>query len=106
MHSWTAKLVRQLNVDGYMLYVYRPVGEGRLECVTRLIEGGPPVTKEVGVYETHGGGLLLPWGAGEALIEQFTPQTSEGEIRRLEEALETERQRVDKVVSFYMSVAK
>lgn len=82
---------RALATDCRRVHIYRRVGE-RLDVITGFTDDGDAVIES---DPTDPQGFLLPVDALEAIAELLKPGPSQGETRRLEEALAVERRRVD-----------
>lgn len=86
-----------LATDSRRVHIYRRRGE-RTEVITGFTEGRA-VVESFDPANTGPAGLLLPVDALEAIAELLKPGPSQGETRRLEEALAVERRRVDDVLA-------
>jgi hypothetical protein len=101
--EWRAHVAEDypaLATDALRVVLYRRLGEGRCEQIIGFDDHGRRrVTTFDAMVDGPLRGLLIPIEALEALAEALKPGPSAGETKRLEEALEVERRRVDDVLS-------
>jgi tRNA(Ile2) C34 agmatinyltransferase TiaS len=81
------------HVDTSLVVIYRTVRDG----VEVMRTPGEVVELDAGTSMV-GEGMLLPTSALKAIAERLKPGASAGEVKRLEDALEVERRRVDDVL--------
>lgn len=100
--GWSAHLIEELPMDQHRVILCRRVSDLEVEVITDATEQANGRVHRARVpVETDGlaaRGLWLPTGALEAIAEAIKPGPATGELRRLEEALELERGRVDSVL--------
>jgi hypothetical protein len=97
MWDWKAHIERDWAGMGDRLILHRRVGD-RFEVVTEIAEGGHAVITEVTPNERVEG-IRLPEGVIDAIAEALHPGPSSSELRVLNEALNLERDRVDRVLN-------
>jgi ribosomal protein S16 len=89
-------------IDNVRVQFARPHGPTELEYLVGFEDGGgngtarPVFAVELVAATPEFRGFLIPREAVEALAEQVKPGPSQGEVKRLEEALTVERTRVDR----------
>lgn len=106
--DWTAAIrddFQALAVDARRVHIYRRIG-GRVEVITGFTDAGVAVAQTFDeAVAIDFPGFTIPIGALEALAEQLKPGPSQGETKRLEEALNVERRRVDDMLAAYREQA-
>lgn len=90
--DWAAGTVR--------VTLYRRDAEGG-EQIVGFDDAAFPITERVIQHAMPKPGFRIPREAVEALAEVVKPGPSQGEVRRLEEALAIERARVDRALRGY-----
>lgn len=102
-YGWKAQVYedsRGFLMDSVRVALHRPAPDNCRDLVIGFDrDTGEPITETVpnGMTPTHGG-LLVDRYALDALSEQLKPGPTIGEVRRLTEALEIERGRVDAIL--------
>lgn len=92
-----AHVAEVFELDGHRLFLLEELDGGARRVLMadgtwRRVESYPAMLPE-------GAGLPLPNGAWRAIAELAAPMATAGEVRRLEEALELERARVEHVLT-------
>lgn len=82
---------------------YQVLGDHTFRIIKGFSEGGMPVEEVVELPEyadlDPGGGILIPYGGLDAIVETMNPPVDrQAEIDRLEEALKLEQERVTKLL--------
>lgn len=87
-----------LATDSRRVHIFRRAGD-RVEVITEFDSDGAAVIQSFDAATVDPTGFLIPIDALEAIAELLKPGPSQGETRRLEEALAVERRRVDDVLA-------
>lgn len=100
---WRAILIEDFPLDSFRVVLMQQRGD-HTEVLSGWDEHGFPTMEAVepGVRIDHLG-LLLPDDAVRAIAEAVKPGPSQGELRRLEDALDLERSRVEKAINAFVS---
>lgn len=88
---------RDLATDTRRVVLWRNIGE-ETEVVMSLTDGAVTVGRQPFGVASDFRGLVVPREALDALAEVIKPGPSQGETKRLEEALAVERRRVDELL--------
>ena len=97
--GWKVALVDDLIADGRRLIIYRHVGPGHVDVITGYTPDSIPIVDRhdpAQVLDFRG--FLMPYDALDALAEALKPGPTAGELARLTDALDVERDRVDRVL--------
>lgn len=99
MNGWEAYLIQTDRLRRFhRLVLYRVRGDRKLDV---MCEDGTIQTIDEGVMEPPNAGWAIPSQALAAVAEVFHPYAGHKvEVKRLEEALEVERRRVDRVLGW------
>lgn len=91
--GWRAEIVQEPMRDANRLFIFRYVGGSLCEALI----GSDVTFQQFDQLQAtpDGAGILLPQDSWRAITEIVDPAPNGAEVRRLEEALATERQRVD-----------
>ena len=97
-HGWKADVLPDWTTASHdRLFLYRDRG-AKIEMVTTIHDQTIIKLFDHGEHTGDFNGLHLPTGAAMAIAEALKPGPSTGELKRLEEALELERRRVDRML--------
>lgn len=95
--DWQIHVSEDFMLGADMVIVYAKLPDGSVDFLQSCDIDGQTVMFHVneGALDRQLKGLALPKGVLEAIAEHVKPGPSQGEIKRLEEALTIERARVD-----------
>jgi hypothetical protein len=97
-HGWRVHIGPDLGSGEDRLYV--ATGDAHPRRLTRLTAEAVEWEEYVPGVASDFRGLLVPRGVLDAVAEAVKPGPSPGEVARLEEALEVERARVDRLLEW------
>lgn len=107
--GWRAATTDDFLMDDVRVFFWRPHGPDRTELIVGFDETASELRWRTEVVVPHltaeFRGFRLPRGAVEALAEFVKPGPSQGEVKRLEEALAHEREQVKRLTDELATLA-